>query len=137
MDKLTKAQRAEIKKMSDKRLSTKLSQVGVPAVTLSAMDREAMLEAWADCVWTDYQEMLADNQASGTAEGEEFGDGEDIAESGHEEEGVKPDISVRSPMLGYDVALERMKLDFELMKFEKEREDKRVKFEREMEEKKA
>ena len=50
MEGLSEARRADIRKMSDLRLAAKLGQAGYSADDLEAMDRPAMLNAWAELV---------------------------------------------------------------------------------------
>ena len=86
MGHLTKAQIDAIKKCSNTRLIAKLLSVGYTEEQLDAMDREALLQAWATCV----------------AEGKD-----------KTFDPVKPLVP-----LGYDIELERQKLEFEKSKFE-------------------
>ena len=65
----------------------KLIRVGYSEEALEAMDRDAMLAAWAVCV----------------------ADGKD-----------KPEQGTQAPVIGYDVELERKRLEFEKRKFEEE-----------------
>ena len=81
MERLTKAQVELVKKLSTARLISKLTSVGYTDEELDAMDREALLQAWATC----------------RADGK--------------------DKSPASVNLGYDVELERQKLEFEKLKF--------------------
>jgi hypothetical protein len=48
MEKLSQTRQAEVKKMSDVRLTAKLSQAGVEAERLEALDRKGMLDLWAE-----------------------------------------------------------------------------------------
>jgi hypothetical protein len=50
MEKLTAEQQSHIKKMNEVRLITKLTQVGVPGEKLETMDRQAMMNMWAEFV---------------------------------------------------------------------------------------
>ena len=50
MDKLSPNVQEAIKKMPTARLVVKLAQTGVSDVDLETMDREALMEAWAECV---------------------------------------------------------------------------------------
>jgi hypothetical protein len=50
MDKLEKAKQAEIKKMSDTRLISKLTKAGVPMEEIEQLDRNALLNSWAEIV---------------------------------------------------------------------------------------
>jgi predicted kinase len=50
MDKLSAERKGEIKKMSDVRLITKLKQAGLTTEQLETMNREAMLNAWAELI---------------------------------------------------------------------------------------
>ena len=48
MDKLSPASKAELKKISDVRLTAKLSQAGVSAEQLEIFDRKGMLDMWGE-----------------------------------------------------------------------------------------
>ena len=50
MEKLEKTKQAEIKKLSDKRLISKLTPAGCLPEEIEGMDRPAMLEKWAEIV---------------------------------------------------------------------------------------
>ena len=50
MEKLDKTKQSELKKLSDKRLISKLTQAGCTQEELESMDRPAMLERWAEMV---------------------------------------------------------------------------------------
>jgi hypothetical protein len=50
MEKLTADQQANIKRMSDVRLTSKLTQAGVSVDKLESMDRAAMMNAWAELI---------------------------------------------------------------------------------------
>jgi hypothetical protein len=50
MDKLEKTKQAEIRKMSDARLVSKLTQSGFSVESVESMDRMAMLDKWAEVV---------------------------------------------------------------------------------------
>ena len=50
MEKLSAEQKGQLSKMSTLRLQTKLMSVGFDEVTVEAMDRNALLEAWANAV---------------------------------------------------------------------------------------
>ena len=50
MDKLEKAKQAEVRKMSDVRLTGKLVQAGFSPEELDAMDREALLNRYAEFI---------------------------------------------------------------------------------------
>jgi hypothetical protein len=50
MEKLTAEQQANIKRMSDVRLTSKLTQAGVSVDKLESMDRTAMMNAWAELI---------------------------------------------------------------------------------------
>jgi len=48
LEKLDKTKQAEIKKLSDKRVVSKLTQAGCLSEELDDMDRQAMIERWAE-----------------------------------------------------------------------------------------
>ena len=50
MDKLEKSKQAELRKMSDARLVSKLTQAGVAQEEVESIDRASMLDRWADMV---------------------------------------------------------------------------------------
>ena len=50
MDKLDKEKQKDLRKMSDVRLAAKLTQAGFNAENIEAMDREAMLNNYAEVV---------------------------------------------------------------------------------------
>ena len=50
MEKVTETVKADIKKMSDARLISKLSQAGFSSEELETMDRTALMNAWAEIV---------------------------------------------------------------------------------------
>jgi hypothetical protein len=52
MDKLSESKRAEVKKMSDARLMSKLMQAGYSADQVEAMNREVLMSTWAEIVVT-------------------------------------------------------------------------------------
>ena len=88
MDELSQSQVESIKKLSTSRLITKLSRVGYSEEDIEKMDREMMLETWAQCV----------------AQGLDRPPGE----------------VAKQTAVGYDVELERQKLEFEIRKFDAE-----------------
>jgi hydrogenase maturation factor len=51
MEKLSETAQANILKMSDARLVVKLQHVGFATEDIEEMDRQAMLEAWAEIVF--------------------------------------------------------------------------------------
>jgi chemotaxis protein histidine kinase CheA len=106
MEKLTQSQRDVLTKMSTDRLRGKLAKAGLEESQISAMSREQLLDACAALTLKE-QELAAPVAAAATV-----------------------------PTVGYDVELERRRLEFEMMKFreEKEREEARRKEEREWKE---
>jgi len=64
MDKLNPTRQAELKKMSDIRLTTKLSQAGVSAEQLETLDRKGMLDMWAEIVLTGHHTKPAASVAT-------------------------------------------------------------------------
>jgi hypothetical protein len=64
MDKLPAERKADIKKMSDVRLITRLKQAGLTTEQLETMDREAMLNTWAECIVTGKDKVPAAASAS-------------------------------------------------------------------------
>jgi hypothetical protein len=83
MEALSKAQKEAIQKMGQSRLITKLRGAGISEEEVDAMDRAAMITAWAECVAAG-----KDKPAPG------------------------------QPTPGYDVDLERRKLELEIRRFE-------------------
>jgi len=50
MDKLTKSQQNAIKKLSDLKITEKLLEAGVEEQVVTQMDRNALMNAWAEIV---------------------------------------------------------------------------------------
>ena len=88
MERLDPKQLESVKKMSQVRLLLKLSQAGYPEEQLEKMERQDLLNLWAECI-------LA---------------GKDVT----------PPVAAATPTasLGYDVELEREKLQLETRRFE-------------------
>ena len=88
MERLNPTQLESVKKMSQVRLVLKLSQAGYPVEQLEKMERQELLNLWAECVLT----------------------GKDVT----------PPVTTATPTasLGYDVELERQKLQLEIRRFE-------------------
>ena len=88
MERLDPKQLESVKKMSQVRLLLKLSQAGYPEEQLEKMERQDLLNLWAECI-------LA---------------GKDVT----------PPVAAATPTasLGYDVELERQKLQLETRRFE-------------------
>jgi len=60
MDKLTKSKKAEVTKMSDARLISKLTQAGYSSEQIETMNREALMSTWAEVIVAAWQvEILA------------------------------------------------------------------------------
>ena len=104
MEKLTEKQREAIKKSSTVSLVAKLIKIGKTEEELSVLDRDALMHAWAQVV----------------VEGKD-----------------KPPAAVMGAevkhAVGYDVELERERLAFEKLKFDKEMEMEKLRLEREKE----
>jgi hypothetical protein len=96
MDQLPEEQRKAITKLTAVRLAAKLTQIGVSESELEVMNKEAMMHAWASAVLEERDKPVV----------------AEVAEA-------KPEVKV-----GYDVALERRRLDFEMRKWEAERAEK-------------
>ena len=90
MDQLGQKEQEKIRKMSDKRLVSLLSQAGVDSDEVEVMDRNAMIDRWAKLV------------AAGGGKTPKAGGGAAAA---------------RALTAGYDVELERNRLAFEREKF--------------------
>jgi hypothetical protein len=102
MERLPVTRLAELKKMSDVRLTAKLTQAGISAEQLETLDRKGMLDMWAEIIL-----------------------------AGHE---TKPVASATTA--GYDVELERRKFEFEMRKYEEEKEERKKRHDGEQEERK-
>jgi hypothetical protein len=50
MDKLTASQQTAIKKLTDLKLKEKLQEAGVDEQVVTQMDRNALMNAWADII---------------------------------------------------------------------------------------
>jgi len=50
MDKLDKSKQAELRKLTDARLVTKLTQAGIPIEQVESLDRNSLLDRWAEIV---------------------------------------------------------------------------------------
>ena len=90
MDKLDKTKQAEIRKMSDARLVSKLTQSGCSLESVESMDRMAILDKWAEVV-------LA---------------GKDLV--------VNPVGAAAASISGYDIELERRRLEFQMKQWEQD-----------------
>jgi hypothetical protein len=88
MDQLPEEQRKAISKLTAVRLAAKLTQIGVSESELEAMNKEALIHAWASAVLEGCDKPVV----------------AEVAEA-------KPEVKV-----GYDVELERRRLDFEMRK---------------------
>ena len=99
MDKLSDSQRENIKKMSSERLYSKLVQAGVEEEKVENMDRAARMSAWATLV------------ASG------------------KDKPSAPEVTKVGAPVGYDVEIEKQRLEFEMKKFEMERHDRQAEME--------
>ena len=99
MDKLSDSQRENIKKMSSERLYSKLVQAGVEEEKVENMDRAARMSAWATLV-----------------------------ASGKDKPSATEVTKVGAPA-GYDVEIEKQRLEFEIKKFEMERHDRQAEME--------
>ena len=102
MDRLTEGKRAEVKKMADARLVSKLLQTGMPLEEVERLDRGGLMNAWA--------ERIIEGREAATAVG--------------------------APKIMGDPDLERRRLEFEIRRYEEEKEEKRRLYEAEREEKK-
>jgi hypothetical protein len=92
MERLTEEQRKAISKLTIARLAVKLSQIGVSESEIEAMNKDAMMHAWALAVF----------------------DGRDKPEAAAE---GKSEVASAGP----DVDLEKKRLEFEMRKWEEER----------------
>ena len=106
MDKLTQSQRDTLTKMATDRLRAKLAKAGFEESQLSTMARESMLDACANLSLKE-QELTAPAAVAAAA--------------------------TAVPTIGYDVELEKKRLEFEMMKFQEEMALKREKLIREAE----
>ena len=97
MDKLSESQRETIKKMSSERLFHKLVHAGVEEEKVENMDRAARMSAWATLVATGKDKPSAAEKLT----------------------------KVETPS-GYDVEIEKQRLEFEMKKFEAERHDRQA-----------
>ena len=70
MDKLEKTKRAELRKMSDTRLVSKLTQAGVALEEVESMDRASMLDRSADMVLSGRYSAVASKPAGPLGGGE-------------------------------------------------------------------
>ena len=105
MESLSQAQVEAIKKLSSIRLMGKLSSVGYSEEEIENMSRDSMLNIWAECV------------AAG------------------KDQPVEAGAAVTPQFTGYDVELERERMEFEKEKFERKLEFEKQKFEIERKEK--
>ena len=92
MNKLEKTKQAELRKMSDARLVSKLTQSGCSLESVESMDRMAMLDKWAEVV-------LAGKDVSVNLGGA---------------------TAASASVSGYDIELERRRLDFQMKQWEQE-----------------
>ena len=106
MDKLAPEKQAEIKKMSTERLVACLIKAGQDEKTVSAMDRKQLLDAWAELVATGQ-----DKPAKPIA----------VAEA----------VAPIDPSTMADPDLQKRRLEFEMMRYQEEREERRRREERE------
>ena len=93
---------------------------------MEAMDHKAMLEARAGIVWADFEEekvealepvkSIPNTESVNETEVKTNSDGETY----DEEADVSELMRTASPLVAYDVKLERLKFDFMVMKFEKD-----------------
>mgnify|MGYP006358606651 FL=1 len=90
MDKLSVEQKGQLTKMPTLRLQTKLLGIGFEEETVEAMDRPALLDAWANAI---------------------------LAGKDKPKPVVAP---TPAAPLAYDAQLEKQKLDFDKMRFEEE-----------------
>ena len=88
MEKLEKTRQAEIRKMSDVRLQSKLAQAGISIEALEGMDRLAMLDKYAELV------LAGKEPVSGKSAG------------------------AAAAVIGYDVEFEKQRLDFQRKQWE-------------------
>ena len=95
MDKLSVEQKGQLTKMPTLRLQTKLLGIGFEEETVEAMDRPALLDAWANAI---------------------------LAGKDKPKPAVAP---TPAAPLAYDAQLEKQKLDFDKMRFEEEMRFKR------------
>jgi uncharacterized protein (DUF885 family) len=70
MDKLEKGKQAELKKMTDARLVSKLTQAGVALEELESMDRTSMMDRWAEMVVSGNDSAIASKAAGPLGGGE-------------------------------------------------------------------
>ena len=102
MEKLSSTQQTEVKKMSDVQLTAKLTKAGVSAEQLESLDRKGMLNLWA--------EMLL---------------------AGHGDVG-KPGASAITVPMGYDIELEKRKFEFEMRKYDEEKQERKIRLDLEV-----
>lgn len=94
MDKIRDKTMSEIKEMSDARVVIKLMQAGIPIEEIEAMDRQSLMNAWADIVLT----------------------GKEVAKA--------------TVTCGRKLDLEKRCIDFQIQKYEEEREFRRLEAQR-------
>jgi hypothetical protein len=107
MDKLEKTRQSEIRKMSDMRLQHKLIQAGFSIEIVEGMDRMAMLDKYAELVLAGKEPVL------GTSAG------------------------TTATVVGYDVELERQRLEFQIKQWEAEKTEREARLELERAEREA
>jgi hypothetical protein len=100
MEHLDPSQRESIKKMSTERLRVKLAKADFDEQQLTEMSREQLLEAWAK-----------------------------VVVSGKDVPPPAAAAAAKAPTVGYDVELERRRLEFEMKKFEAEEARRKEEFE--------
>lgn len=99
MEKLSSTQQAEVKKMSDVRLTARLTKAGVSAEQLETLDRKGMINLLAEMLVAGHGDI--DN----------------------------PVVSAITVPIGYDVELEKRKFEFEMRKYDEEKEERKIRLE--------
>ena len=96
MERLEKAKQAEIKKMSDERIVSKLMKAGVSASELEALERAELLDRWAEVVLAGLDKPVE-----------------------------KPQEAAVAP-IGYDIEFERQKFAFQVQQWQAEQEERKI-----------
>ena len=69
MDKLEKSKQGELRKLTDARLVAKLTQAGIPIDEVEALDRNSMLDKWAEIIIAGKDVAIKTGVATGSASG--------------------------------------------------------------------
>jgi hypothetical protein len=118
MENLSDTARASFKKMSDARLAVKLQQVGFTVEEIENMNRQAMLEAWAEIVVQGKDKPLGAPTGFSSVELE------------------RERLMFEKMKFETEQEEKRRRMEIEQRRFETEQEEKRRRFEMEQEEKK-